>query len=122
MNIFKKLGKYWNKKFPSIFIAFGLLMMIYGIFLGMVGYHNFDSAQNYMRIDLWLDNEYLSYGINKTWELHETTINDGSKITLVDSYRLGVRQVFKGAILLAFGAMIFASGLTTLEHRAKVIK
>ena len=122
MNILKKFNDYWNKSYPSYFVTIGLLFMLFGVFIGMVGYHNFDISQNLMRINLWINYEYLANDINLTVHLKETTINDGGEIELIDSYRIGVKQVFMGAISLALGALIFASGLTTLEHRAKIIK
>lgn len=115
MNITENIKAYWNRAYPSIFVAFGFVFFACGMFLFMVGFHNFDGSQNYRYINSLINNEGNSI------HLKETFIS-GEKVELDDSYRLGLRQLFLGMLAVVMGAMLFSSGVTMLEYRAKIIK
>ncbi len=97
-----------NKKLMKIIIEFSflisLLILIYGLNLFWVGFHNVDICHNEIVIQNMLSESLRS--INKSFIIQEQKVFDGSIWSLSDCYLLGLKGIIEGFYVSIVGAFL----------------
>ena len=87
--------------------------MITGIFLSLIGFHNFDTAQNFQFIDMVIKNYQLENGLLQESLFVETSINKEiiEAIELGGTYRMGIAQAYWGIFFNLLGMFLIGYGM-----------
>jgi hypothetical protein len=109
-----KIHKRIELIFTILFIG-SLMLAIYGFYLFMIGFHNFDSAQNYIFFlnDVQLDLERIDIDYDVGY-YEETTLGN-QRITFEDSYKIGIRQTIEGVFIMMFSFFLMGYSLARIE-------
>lgn len=113
-----RINHWLELNLPFLYISLGFCLFGLGIFVFVIGFHNFDSAQNYDELELWFNNKLLTFDVDKTVDLKETFM-DGEVVELNDVYRLGVKQLFVGLMIILIGIHLFSYNIDILEFKTK---
>jgi len=94
-------------KFFTLTVANCAYLMMIGVFVFMVGYHDLDSAQNWR----WINCRIASYGVQP---FYDTNIL-GVQFRNDSQYYIGVQLLLAGLVITVSGAYYFGRKLENLE-------
>lgn len=115
MNKLKKWLDKTNKSFKKYegfySLAVGLALMVSGLTLFWLGFHNFDTAQNLDFLQSLITRYQSENNLPVETLFHETTLSAKKVYDYRGLYTQGVIQSFKGFFLSLFGASLIGYGI-----------
>jgi len=110
----KKLKQDFKKNFNLIVLMMGFTILICGFWYTLIGFHNFDTAQNLIFMRNTFETEYAKNNIEFNHVFYETTLSR-KIVGLEETYVDGLRILLYGLRLLIIGCIIFGYGIGRLE-------
>lgn len=110
MRILKYLKSYFRKNRNAYEIIIGVSLLVYGLYSFLLGFHNFDLAQDIEEIEYLVE---IKFGV--PFEVVESS-KENNYITDLDSvYVDGVFDVLISPFIFIIGGVFLGSGLRGLE-------
>ena len=109
-----KLKKVYNtiKKYENfVGLTVGLTLLILGLSIFFIGFHNFDLGQNFEFIDLSLTIHQLENNQSSRLEFYETTLGARNIYDFKQMYKDGLILASDGVIFILLGAILIGYGL-----------
>lgn len=107
----RKDWKEMKKGFPYFAIIFSVFILICGVSMFIVGFHNMDTCHNEMGLEKEFNSEFLKYcGIDYDMNIREIRA-DGEIWELSECYIAGLNGIFEGFFISLTGMLIFGMTL-----------
>lgn len=98
-----------------ILVLIGGTLALNGLMIIILGFHNFDLAQNWEEVNYLMVIYAMDNNLNTTLEIWETTMGGDIITNFDDMYRKGLTTAVKGLFFYGLGLSLFFIGLTLYQ-------
>lgn len=121
--MFKKLKKdikEWYSKYEGLTtLIIGIVCLFSGLFYAFIlGFHNFDTAQNLEELSHIIENYQLRNNLTIETLFYESNI-EKNIVNLDNVYSEGILSLFRGSFLMIIGSIFIGYGIKDYEMMCK---